>query len=764
MGNISKSERIFYQFVKESENKKMSFNKKNILFVVEIIIIFLFLGFYIISKNNADNYIISLDSMVSEYIAYNDGWKIAEGELSEESNVLLLKSQPISLEKGTYTLNAWYEEDDDQRIYYDAKEYNVVVEYGTPYLRKYDNEMHYDFEVTSNIPEFAINIDYNGEGAFNLQGLSISENQNGIKRNIIYTIIFFIIIDLVIIFYERIIANVLTYATVFLTWFITSIGVFAKECISGTDYHYHTLRIEALVKELDNKIFPIRIDSLFFGGAGYPSPIYYNDIFLYIPAFFRKMGFNISQSCNIFYMIINFVAVIIAFYSFKKIFESNRIAALTTIAYITTSYRFVVYYVTSAIGQFMATAFIPLIALFIWEMYVNTDKYDIKEVAIYIVLGMTGLIGCNVLATFIVIAALALVVVVRITTTLKKKVIVTWMLGIAGSLLLNAYYLVPFVSYYMTEKVNINTTVANDTKFIQNTGVSLFELFSFFNDPYRGLYANTLGPLLIGTFIVGLLLLFLNKLGKLEKFVLAFSFLGILIVTKYFPWNYIVLNTKFGYIFSQVQFVTRWMSVVAIWLTLLLGLILKNRSDDLKNLFHINETAVNYFIVILASIVCLYNFSLCANENNRMVIQDTDEMWVYDVGAAEYVREGTDVMQLPGKFNISGVKGYEIVNKRGSKIDLKIEGEGAVNVEVPLMNYSGYKAWDEQGNYYEIYDGENNRVSFDLPYNFNGTVHIAYIEPIYWTIALVVSIITAISIIILIILIKRKRKKSEVLN
>ena len=59
--------------------------------------------------------------------------------------------------------------------------------------------------------------------------------------------------------------------------------LFTINCIGGDDIIYHLLRIEALKEGiLAGRPF-LRINMLFFGGAGYASSMFYPDLLLYFP-------------------------------------------------------------------------------------------------------------------------------------------------------------------------------------------------------------------------------------------------------------------------------------------------------------------------------------------------------------------------------------------------------------------------------------------------------------------------------------------------
>ena len=73
----------------------------------------------------------------------------------------------------------------------------------------------------------------------------------------------------------------------------------SRYCINGHDIEYHLLRIESL-KEciLIGRPF-LKVNTLFYGGAGYASTLFYSDLFMHIPALLRVIGVGIGKSFHI---------------------------------------------------------------------------------------------------------------------------------------------------------------------------------------------------------------------------------------------------------------------------------------------------------------------------------------------------------------------------------------------------------------------------------------------------------------------------------
>ena len=84
----------------------------------------------------------------------------------------------------------------------------------------------------------------------------------------------------------------------------------------------------------------------------------------------------------------------------------------------------------------------------------------------------------------------------------------------------------------------------------------------------------------------------------------------------------------------------------------------------------------------------------------------------------------------------------------------KVTGNDA-NVEIPIFNYKGYKAFDSNGNEYRITDGENRVVAVNLPDGFEGEITVKYCIPWYWHVAEIITYISVV-LVLLEIIIKKK--------
>ena len=81
-------------------------------------------------------------------------------------------------------------------------------------------------------------------------------------------------------------------------------------------------------------------------------------------------------------------------------------------------------------------------------------------------------------------------------------------------------------------------------------------------------------------------------------------------------------------------------------------------------------------------------------------------------------------------------------------------------VEVPLFLYKGYQADTGAGEKLECVYGENNVIRILIPPNFQDTVSVRFVSPVYWRISEAVSWGSVAGLLAYCLLEGRKRKRN----
>lgn len=551
----------------------------------------------------------------------------------------------------------------------------------------------------------------------------------------------------------------------------------------GQDLGFHLMRIEGIAEGLENGVFPVKMQGLWMEGYGYPVSVYYGDFLLYIPALLRLCGVPVVAAYKIFVALVNLGTGLLALYSFRKIFGDDRVALVCAAAYLTAGYRLLNLYVRAAAGEYCAMMFLPLLAAAVWEIY-RGKPAGIRErfsMATLLALALSGLIGTHLLTTEMAGVVLLIVGLIFWKRTFSREVFPTLALACGEMALLNLYFLVPFLDYYLHVPVYLNR-VMEGVKQIQEDGASLFQLLAFWASPFQRGDASTHliatpGPLLLAVPVVGLILLFRRKLTR-QTLLFWLGSLGLLLVsTCYFPWDFLAESSRVGQFLAQVQFPWRYVGPAALFLTLTLGRLFTRelpaeRERTGRRLIGAEETQTGKTrrrsrslrrLLRVAALLCVLQSLLFAGQYVRgyepVFYSRRQDLDTCDMGMIEYLRYPTEREELTGEPAGDGMERIEIRSRRGTEtVLLCTAGDQGGTVEAPVLNYPGYHVVDEEGNEYNIRDGENNVICFDLPAGFSGEITIRFTEPWYWRAGECLSLATLVVIAVGAVVMRRGRQ------
>ncbi|MBE5918594.1 MAG: hypothetical protein E7272_02010 [Pseudobutyrivibrio ruminis] len=728
--------------------------KATIILLVELIILLIAaIYLYITAKGNTDIIEIPLDKCYSDYIEMNNGcWSVKAGELAIDEDVNLVITPEMSLKKGFYTIEVEYKSTYGQYVKPTATNGNSVFIKGSKFIvDKNLTHASYTFELTENIDNFRIQYEYNGVGDYSIYAANIhhsncTERMLWLRLFIVVLIINFLFILFNISPEKRYDIVVITLITI-----LTSLPLFYKG-LDGHDIAFHLMRIEGITQELRNGEFPVYVSSAWMGGYGYPTSVFYGDVLLYFPAMLRLFGVNVTSAYKIYVFIVNMATTSLSVTVFNRMFKDIHLARLLALVYVTSSYRLVDIYVRAAAGEYSAAIFFPLIAFAIWKIYKDNSglKKNIYN-GIILAIGMAGIILSHILTTEMILVVLVVFVLINIKYLFNIEVIKAYVFGIAFTILLSIFFVVPFLDYYFNVPVLIRTLAFDNTSSkIQNDGLSLADIFAFFNNPFGspGYMLCTPGVILVIAWGVGVWLFIKRRANTSIKLLTISSTIILLMTTNIFPWNRLAYNFKAFNILAQVQFPWRYILIVSMLLSVLLGneiVYLKGRED-----LNIEMSRLLRGLSIISISMTLLFVSYYSDYANRNMFFDLYNLKTYGVSSGEYLRTSYDNGELhvsesdffTGTFNTEDKIDITILQRCGKNFDIECRNYNSKvgKVEAPIINYKGYKIYDENGVVIPIEDSDNCLVQFEVPSNYNGIIYIRFIEPWYWKVALYISL------------------------
>lgn len=730
---------------------------RGIWIALEIAVLAIFIGNIVYQENRLTDYSVDLGEWRSEYMVYDgQDWELSDssaqkmyGLLEEDDTACLLYGPFVKLPKGSYTITISYESDGKLLLIpYAGNGYDKLLQSGEAILSRNQTCQSYSVRATEDIPGFEVSVRSSEATKVRITGITIRENTQALWRSFVQVLVLITLFNWILYKKDWIFRHKRQLMCMGMLLIISSLPLFLPgiDDRDGQDLAFHLLRIEGIADGLRQGEFPVRMQSRWIDGYGYPVSVFYGDILLYVPAMLRLAGFTILEAYKIFVILINLGTILISRYAFGRIFEKRSTVWLCTMAYVLSAYRLVDVYIRQAVGEYSAMMFLPLVALAVYGIYTADEKdwRNYKKNGSYLAIGMTGLLHTHMLSMEMTVIVLAGLCVLFLKKTFRKNSIRVYVKAIMLTLCLNAFYLVPFADYFLTVPVKAAWGTGG-IKTIQMEGASVSQYVAFFQDPFGYAYSFgdsllslTPGLLLMAAFAYGIFRMVTKKSNKMITILTLLSALMLFVSSNLFPWNWIACHVPGGGLLCQVQFPWRYLSMACVLLTLLSGFLYETLLNENK---HWKKYVINAAVLTELFMSCFFVSSYIDGAQFREFF-DTADLDTQYVGNEEYIRVGTERSNLQYKLCGSNVEKLEICNRRGNAMDIYCKTSAkAGEVLLPLFHYKGYQVKDENGHQYEIEDGPQNEICVKIPANFEGMLKVRFVEPAYWRVAEVTSLI-----------------------
>lgn len=713
---------------------------------------------------------------------YEDScWKVSSDRLDsdglmdgadmEEADRYHMLTPKMTLPRGDYTLIIQYDVAATQSVsFVTAEQYASFLDASSYQLFRNLPSSMYHFHASESIKDFQVSINYNNYGEATIYSMQLVPNADGLKRLLMGCLLIFVLFDLLLVKWEWIRGHRTRIIILTVVGVVTSLPVFAYGISGGHDLEFHLVRIEAIAHELMLHQFPVRISTLWLEGYGYPGSVYYGEVLLYFPALLRLFGFSVMTSYKIFVLTVNMVTVFLSYACFRGIFKDYKVAVLTSVAYTIAPYRLSDLYARHAVGEYTAMVFFPVIALAMYRIYTE----DVKNFKRYnrnsfnLAVGMVGLLSTHTLSTEMAVFVLAIVALVFLKRTVRKETLLVLAHAVVLTFMMGAFFVVPFLDYYLTVPAQINSVVAGDSfTAIQWGGAYISEFFNVFEELFgwNSVYLYERMALTPGLMLmIGLLLAIgfwvKGNASRGMKMCVAFSVLLLWMSSNLFPWDFITLHVWSGA--SVIQFPWRFIGIANTFLALTLGFTVLQIRDlpRGKEVFDVDPEEWlqakervgsrrhrdSYIWLLACGALSLLIFAYQYSSYNYVVnYYETDELNVNCV-TSFFLRQNTpEAAVAKNVAQSTGIEAYERVTRAGTYNVFHVTaGPEGGTVELPLFNYKGYRVTDDSGNKYEIHDGNMDLISIDVPAGFDGNLITRFVEPWYWRLAELVSFLTVV--------------------
>lgn len=542
-----------------------------------------------------------------------------------------------------------------------------------------------------------------------------------------------------------------------------SLPLFTEYLHHGHDLEFHLIRIEGLKDGILSGTFPLRIQPTWINGYGYASSIMYGDILLYFPAFLRLLGFSIELAYKCFIFVINLATATICYYCVKKIFVHKYLALFGSALYTLSIYRFTNIYVRSAVGEYSAMLFFPLILCGLYLIFKDNFDYSAQKQGICLAsIGYSGVImthtlSCEMVGAFTILACILLYKKVFQKNTffsLCKVVIIT--------ALINLWWIVPFLDY-LDEPLKINTW---NQPYMQARGTMLAQLFSPFckaigdsSDAIQGLKNEMALSIGLGftcmLIIITYIFVFGQKLTdktycRFTKITLVCGLWALFMTTVYFPYDKLMdYREIFNKYLGALQFPWRLLAIAVVFFTFAACAIIVIAKNNYNR-----KLSIIFAIIIGSGGILSYSYVVSSYIENITPchIYDNGGLNTNSVMLGEYL-PGWDIDTSILKENT--IKYDEFIkitdyNKKYLEIDMNVENTSSKEsyVELPILYYNGYTARNSITKVaLPTMAGDNGVVRVTIPANYKGGIHIQFEDPWYWKLSEYVSIMFCLILI-----------------
>ncbi len=768
-----------WRFNRGQALETISRHKLKLLMAVNVIYLLVSLLSFFQARAN-----ISVRELTREQFADST---LTDGSIDENSKAGLYTITNLFLPKGYYHYRITFEGESPNSLAYPAfftDRYKGVDKECLPLTEDFRDTV-LNFWVHADL-NFSFYLEYSGEGSVVIHSIEIEQTPVLANRQLFFRILFLLIVDLTFAVWCYRKKYGLRESAIYVTGALAVVTIVASfpattgNTYLGHDLFFHLTRIEGLKDGLLSGQFPVRINPDFYRGYGYANSVMYGELLLYFPAFLRIAGISLSSAFNAYIFLVNFLTGASAYWCFSRICRDKISGMTAAILYVMTPYRLMDLYIRAAVGEYTAMIFIPPVIYGMYRIYTeDTEKKEYGYCFLTLTAGLSGLIQTHILTGEMVMIFILAVCVLFIKRTFQKPRFIALIKTAGATILLNLWFLVPFIDYYFTQDLRLR--VGLQTGRIQKTGAHFTQLFSLFN---RYAWGNVNGggetaigdeiPLSLGlAFLPGLVLCLCmiftawreeRKAAKQAICFLAMGFLATWMATIYFPWDRVVdLARGLGSLFTSVQFAWRYLSPASALAAAAVacGLALLRRKEREGNQLFCSAAAG---LSILACVAGMYFMTECVNTGTSLqwneLGADTHVAAMngeYVLCKAQYdvIREVTD----PRVFEGVSIENYE---KSGTNVRFDVKGGGTDGyILLPLLAYKGYAARSDDGviTNSNLSEGPAAELRVNIPAGYSGTVRVSFKGFWYWRAAEIMSWCSLAALVAMYVKEKRKRRR-----
>ena len=540
---------------------------------------------------------------------------------------------------------------------------------------------------------------------------------------------------------------------------LASLPYCADFLYTGHDLRFHCYRIWAAAQALADGQFPVRMFTDGFHGYGAATPLYYCDLFLYIPALLYNAFLPLQTCYQIYVLLVNTATMLLAYYSFARIGEQRLYGAVAAFAYTLCAYRLTNMMIRSSVGEYTAMTFLPLVALGAWA--IAWHERPAARDWLPLGLGMAGIVQSHLLTTELAAIFLALFWICNLQVMVRPPRLLAALKAVLTAVGLTAWFLLPCMQTLNGQKIMISDVHPAP---LQSTGTYLIQLLGFFGVSSGSSGAGTTGDMpltlgLAGCLALGLALWCCLRRDCWQKTPdtqrrwlglrgsLALCLLAMWMSTTSFPWDWLAnkLPQKIVDILLKPQFSWRYLAVAVVLAGVVSVLALRLTEELVPRLAR--GVAVALVAATLLYAGAFYRDYAYSKDTITLISTETVTDFPYETMGYDYLPAGADLATFDRVQATTRDEDVTAVWLGQGNLECQNDTDSTAEVELPLLAYQHYTAWDAAtGELLPLTENGQHCLRVTLPAGYRGTVQVRYTPPFAWRIAELVTLATALGL------------------
>lgn len=692
----------------------------------------------------------------------------SEGALMiQESMVksgIIARTPQYVMNRGSYTVRMEYKTEGKDTVVELWEQANKIAAWPMDPQKR---EFLADFTLSKDAKQLQIRVNYGGTGDVKIQSLEIEPHTRFYTDTYFIIVVFMLVNGLGCLYLKKgrgylTQEKIIDYSIILGVALLATSPMMQTYLYNGDDLCYHLARLEGLKDGILDGQIPVNILPDGLRGNGYLNAMY-PYLFLYIGAFLRICRVSLALSYKVIVFCANLGSAVCAYVAMKSMTKSRRSVILAVVLYTLMPYRFTNIFSRGDLGETLALVFWPLVIAGLYHVVMGDRKKWY-----FLVIGFTGALQSHILSAAFVAAFCVVTALLYCGRILRERRYQEIGKAAGLSLLLNAWYLAPFLYYYFGE--NIAKDVLRWSGYFEQSinPSNLTQSLSLYNKQYF-----SLGMALFGCIGIGVIYLLYERRGRMTQqegfllYLLVFGSVLTFMITGYFPNRVLMENGVFENIATMLQFPWRFLGPASACFVFV-GAIGISRSEIIK-------PYRNYVFTLLVGLNLLVIVSV-PTDNNHMPYDNAqavaskghESKLITNIGIFyphEWRLDGASDDKLTTSVVVSDMNHVMVrdYQKKGTKAAVVYTADSSeCYIELPILSYRGYRASDENGDAVEIGRGVGARMRFMV--QGDGMEHRIYVR--YGPVAgfVIANLVSAVTIAGCIWYMFRKRKDKEIIK